>query len=85
MSRYKISCFPGMYFDDLVVDDYYNTWTQVCELCKKELDLYNINKGSKYYYVTRYGEGKGFCGVEGCNNNAEHYIDFDDEVIFSEV
>lgn len=65
-------------FDDYVNNDWGDGfgmpyWTQVCESCAKKhhlLDSYlDINSGH------------GICGVQGCNELADHYYDFEGEIV----
>jgi len=44
-------------------------WTQVCEDCRQQQGLPDefIEKGS----------GQGICGVRRCENESDHYYDFD--------
>jgi len=67
----------GTRFDDWVdnesnaFDIFMDSWSQVCDKCAKEhhlLDTY-IEIGAACPGTT--------CGVEGCQNEAEHYYDFD--------
>jgi len=45
-----------------------DTWTQVCDRCAKEHRLPDkgLDKGCGY----------GICGVLGCNEESDHYYDF---------
>jgi|TARA_Y100000310_G_scaffold169574_1_gene169767 hypothetical protein len=63
----------GARFDDYTMHDHpedYDTdaWTQVCDGCAQKLGLMDS------YLET--GAGQGICGVEDCENEAEHYYDF---------
>lgn len=55
----------------LIFDDYTSgdegVWTQVCKHCARK---YNIDE--KYLDEC----GSGICGVQGCNNEADFYLDF---------
>ena len=62
---------------DVIFDDYveqngdddpeaYFGWSQICDECLKKLAYLPIEEDT----------GHGICGVEGCNNEAKHYIDF---------
>ena len=44
-------------------------WTQICASCAQKL---TDTKG-----LTPEGEGHGICGVVGCSNDSDHYVDFD--------
>lgn len=58
--------FKGIAFDD-VVEGEYNVWSQVCNAC---VEKHNIPKGLLD------DAGQGICGVVGCENEADYYIDF---------
>lgn len=62
--------FRNIKFDDVSVG-YDNVWTQICEGCRNKYNLSDDNEIS-----IAYDEGNGICGVEGCENEADHYIDF---------
>lgn len=64
-------------FDDYVkrYDDN-NCWSQICDKCAKK---YKVNE--RYLDVDG---GGGICGVKGCENEADHYIDFPDDKITEE-
>ena len=52
-------------FDDVVEDE--GLWSQICKGCVEEL------------YVSKSlldDTGSGICGVKGCSNKADYYIDF---------
>lgn len=55
-------------FDDIVEEDEYNAWSQICEECLRKLKIpsENIDKNA----------GNGICGVKGCDEDSEHYVDF---------
>lgn len=57
----------GITFDD-VVEDPDNHWSQICQKCTDENDIPDDALSLNPAYTT--------CGVEGCYNNAEYYIDF---------
>ena len=69
----------GTIFDDFVdkravgkdEEEYTDTWTQVCDRCAKEHNLLDS-------YLDC-GAGHGICGVLGCNNESDHYYDFNRE------
>lgn len=46
-------------------------WTQVCNRHAKEFPECMVD----------FGSGNGICGVKGCSQEAEHYVDFDREDI----
>lgn len=58
--------YKGIVFDDYTSDEY-GTWSQVCAECIKK---YSIPK------ELLYDSGEMFCGVKGCWNRADNYIDF---------
>ena len=59
--------YKGVIFDDVVVEPE-GTWSQICRHCVKK---HGISKS-----VLDFEAGYGICGVEGCENEADHYIDF---------
>lgn len=67
-----IDKITGTLFDDFVKQDNEgytkDTWTQVCNKCAKEHRL--PSKGLDKGY------GSGICGVLGCNEESDHYYDF---------
>jgi len=70
---YKIYEFKGIKFDDALekYDEDTNDWSSICQNCvnkhKNKIDKFILDEG-----------GGGICGVEGCNNEADYYIDFPD-------
>ena len=68
MSRFN---YKGIVFDDVILKESedLNDWSQICQECK---DGHNISIDVLDH------TGSGICGVEGCNNEAEYYIDFPD-------
>ena len=60
----------GVEFDDVTEDNDGHIWSQICCNCDSLHTFPNaqIDKGI----------GNGLCGVKGCDNEAEHYIDFED-------
>lgn len=46
-----------------------DAWTQVCDECSKKHNLLDS------YLDT--GSGNGICGVVGCQNESDHYYDFE--------
>lgn len=73
MSRYK---FNGIIFDDVTHDEDKHAWSQVCEKCADKHNLPSVGCGEE---CTIDSGGSGICGVEGCSNESEYYIDFWDE------
>ncbi len=71
----------GAIFDDWVKrnvhgdpeEEHWDTthWTQVCDGCTRSLHLLDS-------YLSL-NEGHGICGVKGCENEADHYYDFNPE------
>lgn len=59
--------FNGVAFDDVTIDDNKHYWSQICESC---VSKYNIAKSLLYE------SGSGICGCQGCENEADYYIDF---------
>ena len=60
-------------FDDITVDKTNgHEWSQICKTCVQEHNL------TKYVNPESKGYGNGICGVTGCNNEADYYIDFPD-------
>jgi len=70
----KVLKFKGIVFDDITdQDNGLKMWSQICKCCTEK---HNID--------TKYLEedaGNGICGVEGCENEADHYIDFEDDEV----
>lgn len=54
-------------FDDVTKDEQ-GRWSQICEGCRVLLAVPD--------YLVDENSGHGICGVEGCNTEADHYIDF---------
>ena len=61
--------FNGIEFDDWTVGDY-GTWSQVCNDCTKSFD----------HSLLSDCPGEPICGVKGCENIADYYIDFSKEI-----
>jgi hypothetical protein len=59
----------GVTFDDFVINEDGTEWSQICLEC---VDKHKIST----FYLDN--EGSGICGVEGCHNEADFYIDFDE-------
>lgn len=64
--------FRGIPFEDVVQDDDGHVWSQICQQCvdKHEVQINILDE-----------PGSGLCGVLGCENEADYYIDFPDEEI----
>ena len=60
--------YQGISFDDVVKDDDGHLWSQICSECAKKV------KPGKHSLDD---VGSGICGVEGCENEADYYIDFE--------
>lgn len=61
--------FRGIIFDDITdFDGGITFWSQICDKCAKE---HNIEDR-----ILDLNSGNGICGVEGCENEADHFIDF---------
>jgi hypothetical protein len=73
--------FNGVIFDDVNLSDNddYNDWSQVCEHCVGKHKL-NEQEAKGNCFIDRHS-GNGICGIEGCENEADHYIDFSDDVL----
>lgn len=55
-------------FDDVTTDEDGHQWSQVCTKCEGEHKLPSHLLAE---------EGSGICGVKGCENEAEYYLDFE--------
>lgn len=53
-------------------EEYGTFWTQICPSCRKK--YYGAIPG---WMVDECGSG--ICGVDGCNNEAEYYVDLPEE------
>lgn len=58
-------------FDDFTRDEY-GCWSQICQHC---VDKYKI------HFNRLADDGHGICGVSGCENQADYYIDFEENTI----
>lgn len=63
---YNVLKYKDIIFDDFT-DGEYNLWSQVCESCRHKHNFPDEMLDEV---------GGGICGVEGCNNEADYYIDF---------
>ena len=54
-------------FDDITIDDNGYKWSQVCNCHTKKLNISELMLDEA---------GQGICGVIGCENEADYYIDF---------
>jgi len=59
-----------VFFDDVTIGED-STWSQICDSCWKKHCVSLEGRA-----VVEIGSGQGICGVQGCNNEADHYIDF---------
>jgi len=61
----------GVKLDDHEINTYFQDlsygWTQICESCRSKFSEHGIDHNS----------GHGICGVFGCENDSNHYLDFD--------
>lgn len=62
MKRYNIE------FDDIVIDEDGQKWTQLC--LDHQLQLQKEN------HIRLSEGGSGTCGVKGCQKEADYYLDF---------
>lgn len=76
MAKYT---FHGIVFDDVALkdNDGYKDWSQVCHACVKEHRLH-ASKDARLADIPVAGLT---CGIVGCTNEAEFYIDFADGVL----
>ncbi len=62
--------YLGVEFDDVTMDDGHK-WSQICKSCSEKVSVSNKMISDP---------GSGICGVEGCGNEADYYIDFPDSL-----
>jgi len=55
--------------DDAIINDLEDYWTQCCEKHKESLEKDNAN-------VIFDKCGEGICGIEGCEEQSNYYVDF---------
>jgi len=60
--------FSNIIFDDYVKFEDENYWSQICQSCVNKL---NISAS-----MLDKDAGRGICGVKGCSDGSDHYIDF---------
>ena len=68
--RLTMIAVQGVKLDDYEVNtdrDLSYGWTQICESCRSKFPEYGVDHNS----------GHGICGVFGCENDSNHYLDFD--------
>ena len=71
---YETIVVQGVELDDHVINtdkDCSYGWTQICESCRSKFSEYGIAHNESY----------GVCGVTGCENDSEHYLDFDESEV----
>lgn len=61
MKQYK-----SIIFDDFEINDYDKIWSRICKTCATNNNI-NIEELDE--------DGSGICGVSGCSNEADFYID----------
>lgn len=59
--------YKNITFDDYV-DGEKNVWTQICQPCTEK---HGFNQDMLDKHV-----GSGICGIKGCEDEADHYLDF---------
>jgi hypothetical protein len=64
--------YKEMVFNDVVKDDNGHRWSQMCKKCVEKFNIKNTELDEC---------GSGICGIEGCNNQSDFYIDFNDNII----
>ena len=63
---YENLIYNGIVFDDFVVGDY-GLWSQICDSC---ISTHQIG------VAILDDAGSGICGVKGCGEESDNYIDF---------
>jgi len=61
----------------VTINDDNNKWSQICQGC---LEKHKFDEKDADCFIS-WNEGHGICGVEGCNNESDHYIDFSDDIL----
>ena len=73
-------CFRGIHFDDFVSKEDVSGdevgWSQICQDC---IDKYELDPRALSSLA-----GEAICGVEGCENEADYYVDFHEEECFDD-
>lgn len=74
MSFFDAKSMTRLFFDDYELDDDMDgeviAWTEMCPACKRKyLGILGQNRFDD-------GSAQGICGVEGCQNEADSYVDF---------
>jgi hypothetical protein len=67
--------YSSVIFDDFVIEDEAN-WSQICDKC--------FTKRFINHHVSIIPIANLICGVEGCQNEADYYLDFICETIGAE-
>lgn len=75
---FRSYAFNEIVFDDVCIkgEDNLNDWTGLCEPCRLKHNLGDTPGSS-----IDYDAGSGVCGIQGCSNESDHYIDFKDGVL----
>lgn len=60
----NIYTFKGVVFNDLISDNVYGIWSQICKSCASKIGNFSSIENC----------GSGICGVNGCNNKANYYF-----------
>lgn len=61
--------YKNVVFDDFVIERNGNAWSEICSECKTK---HHLEKDK----ISDNAAADIICGVQGCNNKAEYYIDF---------
>ncbi len=64
--------YNGINFDDYTKNDDGTLWAQICNTCVVNYQVENKLLDDS---------GSGICGVLGCENEADYYIDFPSEEV----
>jgi hypothetical protein len=67
--------YNGVFFDDFTKNDDGTYWSQICESCRQK---YSESIGNDDLDLN---SGNGICGVAGCENESDHYIDFNPDLM----
>lgn len=66
----ELFVYGGVAFDDTTIDDDANRWSQMCKKC-----INNHRKALKGAAIGN-NDGSGICGVAGCMEESNSYVDF---------
>lgn len=70
-ATFKSNSEKRIIFDDFCVESEYDTvWVEMCPHCHNK---YKTILGGR---CSDTGEEQGICSVEGCDNEADYYVDF---------